>query len=438
MRALSIRQHLQRGAVWLLILALLVLGIGANAPGTASAMPPMPMPGGTYGLACTTNPSATFTLTAKSGSVGTTDGNIIYMWGYAAGDGDFQYPGPVLCVMQGQEVTVVLHNDLPEDVSIIFPGQADVLADGLPAQPVYDGGGNLTSLVKPAAAGGGSVTYSFIAAEPGTYLYYSGTDPVKQVKMGLGGALVVRPMMGDSFVYNSADSEFNPDTEYMLFLSEVDPLLNQAVERGESFNMDNYHPRYWFVNGRTFPDTLASNDAAWLPGQPYSGLIRLHPYDPISNTLPVLVRYLSTGTEDFPFHPHGNHFRIIARDGRLLQGPLGEDLAYEKFTEVVGPGQTLDTLFTWHDANSWDPMTNPIPDPIPPVQDQVFGMLYSGSPYLGMMGAMPPGFMTLNQCGEYYIIAHNHALHQIVSWDVPMAGMATYIRVDPPEPNMCP
>jgi len=430
------RKLLKRSLILVLAAALLLAGLGVSAPAAVQAMPPMT---GSSGLVCTTNPSNTFTLTAKAGSISLTDGNIVPMWGYAPGGvHGFQYPGPVLCVDQGATVTVVLHNTLPADVSIVFPGQQDVLADGAPAQAVLDGLGTLTSLVKPAAANGGSVTYSFVAGEPGTYLYYSGTDPVRQVKMGLAGALIVRPALGANFVYNSADTQFNPDAEFMLFLSEIDPLLNHAVSQGLPFDMDTYHPRYWLINGRGLPDTLAPNHASWLPNQPYGGLIRTYPYDATTNPYPVLVRYLSVGTDDYPFHPHGNHFRVIARDGRLLKGPLGEDTSYEKFTDVVGPGQTIDTLFTWHDANQWNEMTNPIPDPIPAVQDMVFGMWWSGSPYLGMMGSMPPGMMTLNQCGEYYIIAHNHALHQIVAWDVPMAGMATFIRVDPPAPNMCP
>ncbi len=431
-----VRRYSQGIAVLLLATVLLVTGIASSLPEAAEAMPPMP---GSNGLVCTTNPSNTFTLTAKSGTVSLPDGNIVPVWSYAPGAmHGFQYPGPVLCVDQGATVTVVLHNDLPADVSIVFPGQENVLADGAPAQPVFDGQGNLISLVKPAAASGGSVTYSFVASEPGTYLYYSGTDPVRQVRMGLAGALIVRPAMGANFAYNSADTEFNPDAEFMLFLSEIDPYLNNAMAQGLPFDMDAYHPRYWLINGRGLPDTVAPNHAYWLPNQPYGALIRIHPYDPTTNPLPTLVRYLSVGTDDFPFHPHGNHFRIIARDGRLLKGPQGEDQSYEKFTDVVGPGQTLDTLFTWQDANHWDPVSNPIPDPVPPVSDLVFGMWWSGSPYLGEMGPMPPGMMTLNQCGEYYLIAHNHALYQLDGWDVPMAGMGTFIRVDPPEPNMCP
>ncbi|TKJ30266.1 MAG: copper oxidase [Chloroflexi bacterium B3_Chlor] len=378
------------------------------------------------------------------------------MWGYAPGNGPFQYPGPVLCVNQEDTVTVVLHNTLSEDVSIVFPGQADVLADGAPSQPVYDDG-NLLSLTK-AAAPGGSVTYSFVASEPGTYLYHSGTDPDKQVQMGLAGALVVRPGLGPDYAYDSADTRFNSDAEFLLVLSEIDPVMHQAVEQGQPFDMTQYHPRYWLINGRGFPDTLAPNYASWLPDQPYSALERIHPYDPVSNPLPMLTRYLSTGSFDYPFHPHGAHGRVIARDGRLLRGAGGEDLSYEKFTVTIGPGQTLDTLYTWGDTHAGlgydiyghapgDPMQpgeyapdhgKPLPVTIPQEQDQTMGMYYSGSPFLGVMEPMLPGMMTYNQCGENYLIAHSHALHMIVAWDVLMSGMATYIRIDPPLPNMCP
>ena len=52
--------------------------------------------------------------------------------------------------------------------------------------------------------------------------------------------------------------------------------------------------------------------------------------------------------------------------------------------------------------------------------------------------ALPPGVQTLNQCGEFYIISHNHALYQITSWGVPMTGPITFLRIDPPLPNSCP
>ncbi len=80
-----------------------------------------------------------FDLTTKTGYISLPDANTAFMWGYSSGFDDFQHPGPVLCVNEGDTVTVILHNTLPERTSIAFPGQEDVLADGLPAQPEFDG-----------------------------------------------------------------------------------------------------------------------------------------------------------------------------------------------------------------------------------------------------------------------------------------------------------
>ena len=134
-----------------------------------------------------------FDLDATSGYVSMPDGNSIYMWSYTASGRGFQLPGPTLCVDSGTKVTVVLHNTLREDTSIVFSGQEGVTADGATVQPQFDASNTLTSLAQTATANGGSVTYQFTAGAPGTYLYSSGTDVAKQREMGLYGALVVRP-----------------------------------------------------------------------------------------------------------------------------------------------------------------------------------------------------------------------------------------------------
>jgi FtsP/CotA-like multicopper oxidase with cupredoxin domain len=386
------------------------------------------------GIACTYGPS--FSLDARAGYISLADGNTMYMWSYAPTGGGFQYPGPVLCVNEGDTVTVVLHNTLSEPTSIMFPGQENVLADGIPAQPEFDGSGTLTSLTDTAAAGG-SVTYSFVASQPGTYLYESGTNPEKQVRMGLAGALIVRPAQGANFAYSRADSQFTPEEEFLVFLSEIDPYQHQAAEQNKPFDLTKYHVHYWLINGRTFPDSIADNFASWLPNQPYGALARVHPFDATAHPYPGLARYINVGFEEIPFHPHGNNGAVIGRDGSPLEGPAGEDLSFEKFAINIGPGQTWDVLFKWYDAENYSE-ANPIPVTPPDVANQTIGMFYSGSPYLGVQGPFPPGVSTLNQCGEYYIISHNHALFQLDAWGVTMAGQITYLRVDPPLPNSCP
>jgi len=231
-----------RASVLIAALATACVGTALAGSPQASADPPPKV-----GIVCTQGSGGSadqpiFNLTTKTGYISLPDGNTAFMWGYSSGFDDFQHPGPVLCVNEGDTVTVILHNTLPQRTSISFPGQVGVTANGEPVQPELDAG-QQTSLTRTAAADDGVITYSFVADNPGTYLYESGTDSEMQVRMGLFGALVVRPNLGPDFGYNRADSQFNPNEEFMVLLSEIDPYLNRAVERGRNFNMNRYHPR---------------------------------------------------------------------------------------------------------------------------------------------------------------------------------------------------
>ena len=298
----------------------------------------------------------------------------------------------------------------------------------------------MTSLAPPAAAQTGTVTYTFKADHAGTFLYESGTDPETQVRMGLFGALIVRPASDTEAspvgqAYDSPDTQFTKAEEFMVLLSEIDPFQHAAVEQGKTFNMNNYKARYWLINGRGYPDSIADNYASWLPSQPYGSLATVKPFDPATHPLPGMARYLSVGSEDYPFHPHGNNGLVIGRDGHELRNG-SNDMSMEKFAINIGPGQTWDVLFKWRDAEDYSP-SNPVTVTVPSLANQVVGTFYSGSPYLGVTENLPPGVQTLNQCGEFYIISHNHALFQITSWGVNMTGPITYMRIEPPN-NTCP
>jgi FtsP/CotA-like multicopper oxidase with cupredoxin domain len=390
------------------------------------------------GMVCTSSKSASFSLTARPGYILTPDGNSIFMWSYANGNDPFQYPGPNLCVNQGDKVTITLHNTLPVATSIMFPGQEKVNADGVLSKPDF---ANKT-LTKPAAANG-SVTYTFTAANPGTYMYESGTDAELQVRMGLVGALVIRPTAHPDQAYADSWTQFNPSHEYVHVLSEVDPNMHQAIEAGATtYDLTKYHAHYFFINGRSFPDTISPNYAAHLPSQPYSALVHMTPQDG-TNPLPALVRYINAGPVTYPFHPHSNHEKEIGVDGRELvnsdvaaTGASG-DTSIDRFGIVVPPGQTMDTQFVWKDAQAWDPGTNPIEVPVPLQYNRAEGPFWSGSPYLGVKNSLSNGVTQLNVCGEMYHVAHSHALFQATNYGLTMGGMLTMIRVDPPNNPQC-
>jgi FtsP/CotA-like multicopper oxidase with cupredoxin domain len=407
----------------------LVAALGGSIGSRAEAAP------GESTIVCTNGPE--FDLKAASGYISTPDGNSVFMWSYAPAAGDFQLPGPVLCVHEGDLVTVHLSNELGEPVSIVFPGQEGVEADGSPVQPQFSGG-TLTSLAQTAAPGG-AVTYTFTAGEPGTYLYESGTEADKQVQMGLYGALIVRPALGSNYAYDDASTIFNPDEEYLILMHEIDPNLHSAVEHGKPFHNAKFVDRYWTVNGRSFPDSIADNFASWLPSQPYGSLVRVEAQDPSAPGAPALVRMLNAGSVNHPFHPHANHIRAIARDGRLFKGPAGENTSMEAFTKTLGSGETADILFSWRDVDAWRPESdlsaNPVPVTMPGLQNLVFKddlTFYSGSPYLGYTDDLPVGTTSYNECGEFFFPWHSHALNEFQNFDEGFGGLATLVRVDPP------
>ena len=388
-----------------------------------------------------TGPS--FNLTAKSGSIIVDDGSVIYMWGYANGVAQMQYPGPTLIVTEGDAVTITLTNQLTVPVSIVFPGQTGVTAAG----------GTLGLLTNEATIGT-PVTYSFTAGQPGTYTYYSGTQPELQVEMGLIGTLIVRPIMGPKFAYNDATTAF--DREYLFFLSEVDHLVHQKalLKKFDQINNTDAYPVYWFINGRAGMDTVVGNGDPMFPSQPYGALVAMNP------TEKVLVRMVGGGRDLHPLHLHGNHSRLIARDGRLLES-AGSILSEGTFTVSVGPGQTFDELFTWTgkdvgwdvfgtvdanphtctpDPDGFDAVTRewcadhnkPLPVILPDIKDILLGPLYTGSPLLGGAGTLPPGEGGFNPFNAYAFMWHSHSEKELTSNNIFPGGMLTWALVVPP------
>jgi FtsP/CotA-like multicopper oxidase with cupredoxin domain len=399
------------------------------------------------------------------GYISTADGNSVYVWGYADADTSpvtMQYPGPSLIVNQGDVVTVNLHNDLPVPVSMIFPGQSDVVASsGVPG------------VITLEAAVAGDVSYSFVASEPGTYMYHSATQQALQIEMGLVGTLIVRPAAGPT-VADPLHQAYGHDKtifthEYLFLLSEMDQnvhaLLESQILAGSplSVDMNTRSSNLWFINGRNGPDTLLENNVSWLPNQPYNIVPRMHPGEKL------LMRVVNVGQELHPFHTHGNNTLTIARDGRMLESApgAGPDLATSNYTIQAIPGETYDSIFEWtgkglnwdiygHDASS-GPCTTP-DDPgnpcepfesaedhgkpfpqvnpgvaltLPNVLDRTDGQFYSGSPFLGKSEAPRPGQISSNQFGGYFHMWHSHAEKELTNDNIFPGGMMTLVIIEP-------
>ena len=378
------------------------------------------------------------TLTAKEGHLSTADGNSVYIWGLSNGSGPVQYPAPTLIIPQGAVMQITLNNTLAVPVSLVFPGQTGVAATG----------GSQGAITREAAPGG-SVTYTFKAKQPGTYTYHSGTRPDLQIEMGIVGALIVRPVVMDEVMlmqaYAHPDTAF--DQEFLFLLTEMDYKIHVLVEQGRMSEVDTTRrwPVYWFMNGRTGPDTMVEPNAQWLPSQPYDCMPMFHPGER------VLMRVIGGGRDPHPLHHHGNNSTIIARNGRMLASTpaSGPDLGESAFTIQSSPGETSDAIFTWTGAKlGWDiyghqpgdPLQpneyapdhgKPFPVTLPVNAQLTFGQHYSGSPFLGGTGELPPSQVGLDTAGGYAYMWHSHNEKEICNDDLFPGGMMTMAIVIP-------
>jgi FtsP/CotA-like multicopper oxidase with cupredoxin domain len=385
----------------------------AAAPGITSNM-------GTAGM---------FTLTAQDAYLNQPDGNQVYAWGYGCAANTapsfkpmmanqacstMQVPGPTLIVTEGQPVTVALTNNLPAaagNTSILFP-DFSVTTSCNAATPT-----GVAGLLTCEAAPGTSVIYTFTATTPGTHAYYSGTQGDLQIEMGLYGAVIVLPSAppavctaglplthpGNNTQAQAAwkETDFrlaqaaydHPsscyDREYLFQFAEMDLNIHRTAQTqvmaktgcaagspgcGLQVPTEPYHPNYFVINGRSMPDDMDPNFDGVYPHQPYNGNPHMHPGED------VLVRVIGQGRWQHPFHEHGNHVRILGRDGNLIKsvsdtylpaggtgtaalaGPL-------LFTTTTTPGQAFDGIFYWtgrglnwdaygHNPGSPDPAAN--------------------------------------------------------------------------------
>ncbi len=400
---------------------------------------------------------ATLSVVADETFIKTGDGLHLQVWAFGAPAP--QYPGPTLKLTRGSSVSLELSNNLDENTSMVFPGMSSVAAScAVPADCV-------TGLVTTEVVPGGTITYTFTASDPGTYLYQSGTDQALQVEMGLHGAIVVYPATAgqaydDTEAMCPTTKTTGPSTvvcssydrEFLITFSDADERIHSNIQDGKPELVDtigDHRRSYWFMNGRNFSDTLLGDDFPVLPTQPYGSDIRMHPGDR------VLVRLVGHGKDCQPFHTHGNHMKVIAEDGRLRESVLGANdgpnLAVESFTYTICPGKTADAIFSWsgeklgwdiygHDAGDALETDEYAPDhgkPFPAPETSplglTFGGWWSGSPFLGKTAPLPPLEGGNNPTGGFPFFWHSHRQISLVNNDIFPGGLLTIMFVEHPD-----
>ena len=279
-----------------LVLVLVMVGAGLTLVGSAASAAPV-----------------TIELCAKAGTASLPGPTTVPIWGFGipSTSGDCStatagLPGPVLDVNAGDTVTIDVTNALPagHPLSFEIPGVS------------FDPG-------PTDAAVGATVTVTFTANDPGTYLYQSAGDSGRQEAMGLSGALIVRPGTAGQ-AYDPVDTAY--DVEAVLVLSAIDPAFNNAPD---TFDMLDYNATYWLINGKAYPDTA--------PGVTATAGQR------------VLLRYLNAGYDNTSMQLLGMHEHVVAKDAHVLPVP------YDADTETIPAGATTDAIAT---MPAFDPPTD--------------------------------------------------------------------------------
>jgi FtsP/CotA-like multicopper oxidase with cupredoxin domain len=228
-----------------------------------------------------------------------TDHTAIYVWQFKdpAGSGSGGLTSGLL-VQEGDTVKVTLENNLDPPINFVIPG---VLEDA------------------PAVLPGNSRTYSFTAPKAGSYMYYDNFNGKIGRAMGLSGPMVVMPADGSETLHRNGPGF---ERQYTLVLNELDDRLTRAVYNGQTYDMADYEPNYFFVNGLSYPETANDDDTlvAMSVGEN------------------VAIRFINTGLVISSQHFHGYHVNVASRNR------VPETTVIEKDTVAVNVGECVDVI----------------------------------------------------------------------------------------------
>jgi len=264
-----------------------------------------------------------FYLRAGITNVTMPDGKVIPMWGFAkdssfgAHDGTLMVPGPALRIPSGDSTLKIhLENTLPEPISIVIPG----LVPKTSPSPTRLTDGRASSISTETPSGNTTPTlYEWENVRAGTHLYLSGSNPAKQVQMGLYGAVIKDYSSGEAY------QGVNYDSELVVFFSEIDPIIHNAVSSDEygsgkrvPSSVD-YDAKYFLINGGSFPQANTFLDAGDSPTR-------------------ILLRFLNAGLDSHVPIIQGGYFEVVSEDGWKLPYPQ------RRYSFVLPAGKTIDAV----------------------------------------------------------------------------------------------
>jgi FtsP/CotA-like multicopper oxidase with cupredoxin domain len=283
-----------------------------------------------------------------------------------------QLTAPLFWVEEEEEFILKLTNlglqirpDLIDAHTLHFHGFRNAL-------PIFDGEPH-SSVGVPIAR---DLLYYYKPHDPGTYMYHCHFEETEHVHMGMIGPCFVSPLQNHyppagvplsrwggstdpsaprGYVYNDGDGSTAYDREYIQVLSEIWAESHWCDSHIQLPEWSDYAPEFYLINGRAYPDTLKPSgpgtdpltgdliphpDHPELKYQPDSALIKAHGGERI------LLRLINLGFEHQSMQLSGIKMKVVGKDATHLRGRNGADLSYETSAIAIGPGESVDAIFT--------------------------------------------------------------------------------------------
>jgi len=208
-------------------------------------------------------------------------------------------PGPTIEVYEGDRIRIIVKNEIPEPTSIHWHGIE------LPNE--MDGVGGLT---QPPIMPGKNFVYEFTLYQNGTFFYHSAFNEMKQVGMGLGGALVIHPKK----------AKYKIDRDFVIVMNEW-----KLLPGNENTDVTSTDPDWFTFNGKAAPSTEILD---------------------VKQGDRVRIRFINFSNQnDHPIHIHGHTWWVVGTEA----GPIPKSAQWPGNTVDVPAGSSRDVeLIAWN------------------------------------------------------------------------------------------
>ena len=258
------------------------------------------------------------TIHITEGTITQADGVDVYFRGFSNNSNSLAVPGEPIIVQEGDTVNITIVNTLGTSHNFTIDGYEDDNGD-----PVDIG------LIRA----GNTARISFIAGNPGTYLYHDARNAPYNRLSGLHGGFAVMPSGRSNQLFRGSRTFVQ---QHFWIFHDIDPVWHNNSFASNRIPARAYSPRYFTING-------LGGRPPGAPGNGDPNLDAMH--DPRSALHGhvgdrTLLRILNPGLCQSAVHTHANHMEWLTDNGQTRNDVWLKDIIY-----LEGDMGKIDAIF---------------------------------------------------------------------------------------------